>query len=72
MICDPSVNGKEIRHAEQFRKSIATLHFTVPQTAKGKVLKVNLTFKNGGQLASTVAASAWADPSGSCPPTGGA
>jgi len=49
MICDPSIGGKQIRHREQFTRGVATLRFTVPKTAKGKLLKVRLTIKLGTQ-----------------------
>jgi probable HAF family extracellular repeat protein len=49
MVCDPSVNGKVLRHAEQFRNGVASLRFTVPKTAQGKQLKVRLTIKLGSQ-----------------------
>ena len=45
MICDPSVVGKVIRHAESFRSGVARLSFVVPITAKGKQLKVKVTIK---------------------------
>ena len=49
MVCDPSVAGKVVRHAESFKGGIATLRFTVPKTAKGKLLKVHLTIKLNSQ-----------------------
>ena len=51
MICDPSVKGKVIKHAESFKNGIATTRFTIPASAKGKVLKVHLTIKAGGRSA---------------------
>jgi probable HAF family extracellular repeat protein len=54
MICDPSVNGKVIKHAEQFRNGVATLRFTIPKTAQGKQLKVRLTIKLGSQSATRI------------------
>ena len=47
MICDPSVSGKVITHAESFTGGTAKLSFTVPKAAKGKVLKVKVTIKSG-------------------------
>ena len=55
MICDPSVAGKVITHAESFKNGTAKLSFVVPKTAKGKALKVRLTIKSGGQSATKVA-----------------
>jgi hypothetical protein len=49
MICDPSVSGKVITHRESFANGTARLAFTVPKTAKGKVLKVQVTIKLGNQ-----------------------
>ena len=53
MICDPSVTGKVIPHAESFRAGKARLSFLVPKTAKGKLLKVTIT--SGSQLATKIA-----------------
>jgi hypothetical protein len=47
MICDPSVSGKVITHAESFTGGTAKLSFTVPKAAKGKVLKVKVTIRSG-------------------------
>ena len=55
MICDPSVAGKVIPHAESFKNGTAKLSFMVPKTAKGKPLKVKVTIKTGGQSATKVA-----------------
>jgi len=55
MICDPSLNGKAIRHREQFRHGLATLRFTVPNGARGKTLKVRLTIKLANRSASRTA-----------------
>ena len=54
MICDPSVKGKVLTHRESFANGTARLAFTVPKTAKGKVLKVQVTIKLGGQSAHRV------------------
>ena len=51
MICDPSVHGKVIRHAESFVDGVARLSFLVPKTAKGKALKVKLAIVLGDQTA---------------------
>lgn len=45
MICDPSVSGREIAHAESFKAGTARLSFVVPATAAGKLLKVKVTIK---------------------------
>jgi hypothetical protein len=42
MVCDPSVAGKVIAHAESFKGSQARLSFVIPKTAKGKLLKVKV------------------------------
>ena len=55
MICDPSVSGKVLRHAESFNGGNARLSFLVPATAKGKQLKVKVTIKTAGQSATRVA-----------------
>jgi len=51
MICDPSVKGKVIKHFEQFKDGVATMRFTIPTSAKGKVLKVHLTIEAGTEFA---------------------
>jgi hypothetical protein len=54
MICDPSVNGKVIVHRESFVNGKARLAFTIPKSAKGKMLKVQVTIKLGTQSAHKV------------------
>ena len=54
MICDPSVSGKVIQHAEQFTNGVARLSFTIPKTAKGKLLKVKVTIKAGSQTSTRI------------------
>jgi hypothetical protein len=55
MICDPSVSGKVIRHAESFKGGKARLSFLIPKSAKGKLLKVKVTIKVGGQSVTKIA-----------------
>lgn len=55
MVCDPSVAGKVITHAESFKGGTAKLSFTVPKTAKGKLVKVKVTIKAGSGAATKVA-----------------
>ena len=55
MICDPSVTGTVIRHAESFKGGTARLAFVVPADAAGKLLKVKVTIRAGGQSATKVA-----------------
>jgi len=55
MICDPSVAGQVIRHAESFAGGTARLAFVVPANAAGKLLKVKVTIKSGRQSATKVA-----------------
>jgi hypothetical protein len=55
MICDPSVQGKVIRHAESFRGGTARLTFTVPKSAKGKLLKVKVTIRAGDKSTTRIA-----------------
>lgn len=55
MVCDPSVAGKVIKHAESFRAGKAKLSFTVPKTAKGKLLKVKVTIEAGTQSTTRIA-----------------
>ena len=54
MICDPSVAGTVIRHAESFKGGTARLVFVVPTNSAGKLLKVKVTIKAGGQSATRV------------------
>lgn len=54
MNCDPSVQGKVIRHAESFKNGNARLAFTIPNNAKGKLLKVKLTIEYGGRSTTRV------------------
>ena len=51
MVCDPSVAGKLIKHAESFKAGKARLSFVVPRTAKGKLLKVKIKITSSGQSA---------------------
>jgi len=55
MICDPSVAGKVIPHAERFAAGVARLSFVIPKWAKGKTLKVHVTIKVGTSSATRVA-----------------
>jgi len=55
MVCDPSVAGKVIVHAESFKGGTAKLSFVIPKTAKGKLLKVKVTIKAGTGSATKVA-----------------
>ena len=55
MICDPSVSGTVIPHAERFANGVARLAFTIPKTAKGKLLKVKVTIKAGTQASTRIA-----------------
>ena len=54
MICDPSVAGKVLRHAEQFKAGNARLSFADPRGTKGKSLKVKVTIKVGTQSTTRV------------------
>jgi hypothetical protein len=53
MICDPSIAGKVLQHAESFRAGVARLAFTVPSTPAGKLLKVKVTIKAAGAAPAT-------------------
>lgn len=55
MICDPSVAGRVLRHAESFTGGKAKLSFLVPKAAKGKLLKVKVKIVAGGQSATRIA-----------------
>lgn len=55
MVCDPSIGGKTVAHAESLKGGTARLSMTVPKSAKGKQLKVKLTIAAGGQSAAKVA-----------------
>jgi hypothetical protein len=54
MICDPSIAGTVIKHAEQFKNGIATLTFVVPKTARGKMLKVKVKIATGTTSATKI------------------
>ena len=54
LVCDPSVSGKTIPHAESFRGGTAKLSFRVPPTAGGKQLKVRVTIVAAGGKATRV------------------
>lgn len=54
MVCDPSVGGKLVKHAEQFRNGLARLAFNVPGNAKGKQLKVKLTIRLAAQSSTRI------------------
>jgi hypothetical protein len=45
MLCDPSVTGKTLRHAESFKAGTGRLAFVVPASSAGKMLKVKVTIK---------------------------
>lgn len=55
MACDPRISNRVVKHTDSFKAGKARLSLTVPKTAKGKSLKVNLTIRSGGQSARTVA-----------------
>jgi hypothetical protein len=54
MICDPSIAGQVVAHAESFKSGTARLSFVVPATAAGKVLTVKLTIKAGSRSTTKV------------------
>jgi hypothetical protein len=43
LVCNPSVAGKRVRHAESFKAGKVRLSLVVPATARGKLLKVKIT-----------------------------
>jgi hypothetical protein len=47
MLCDPSVGGRVLRHAESFAGGRARLALVVPADAAGKLLKVKVTIRAG-------------------------
>lgn len=55
MVCDPSVNGKVITHAESFKGGQAKLSFVIPKSAKGQTLKVKVTINVGTQSTTRIA-----------------
>jgi hypothetical protein len=55
MICNPSVAGQVIRHAESFTGGRARLSFVVPANSAGRLLKVKVTIKAAGQSTTKVA-----------------
>jgi hypothetical protein len=54
MICNPSIQGKVLPNAEQFKAGVARLSLMIPKNAKGKLLKVKVTIKLGSQSATKV------------------
>ncbi len=52
MVCNPSVAGKVVRHADSFKAGKARLSFVVPKTAQGKLLKIKIKITVLGQTAS--------------------
>jgi hypothetical protein len=55
MVCDPSVAGKVLKHAESFKGGTARLSFLVPKSAKGKLLKVRVTITVSGVAVTKIA-----------------
>jgi hypothetical protein len=55
MIGNPSVKGTIIKHHEQFKNGDATIRLTIPATARGKTLKVNLKMVLGDQSTTRIA-----------------
>jgi hypothetical protein len=55
MVCDPSVAGVVIPHAESFRAGTARLSFVIPTSAQGKQLKVHVTITVDRRSATRVA-----------------
>jgi hypothetical protein len=55
MVCDPSIGGKVIPHAESLKAGTAKLSFIVPKTAKGKQLRVKVAITAQGKSATRVA-----------------
>ena len=55
MICDPSVAGRILQHVESFKGGTARLSFVVPSSAAGKLLKVKVAIRAGGQSTTRVA-----------------
>jgi hypothetical protein len=51
---NPSVGNRVIPHSESFKNGVARATFTVPITAKGKLLKVKITIKAENRLATKV------------------
>lgn len=56
MVCDPSIAGKIVPHRESFAAGTARISFTVPKTARHKVVKVKLTVKSGSESTARTAA----------------
>jgi hypothetical protein len=55
MVCDPSVAGTVLQHAESLTGGTARLTFTLPRNSKGKLLRVKLTVRAGAESATRVA-----------------
>jgi hypothetical protein len=53
MTCDPQVSGRVLPHSESFGNGAARLTFTIPKSAKGKLLKVNLAIRVGTKVVRT-------------------
>ena len=45
--CDPFITGRLIRHTESFRNGVVRISLKVPQAAKGKLLRMKVTFRIG-------------------------
>jgi hypothetical protein len=56
MMCDPSIAGRVIKHAERFASGTARLSFVVPASAANKLLRVKLTIKAAGGSATRISA----------------
>ena len=54
MVGDLRIGTKAIGHGEQFKDGIATIRFTVPATAKGKLVEVQLTIGYEGRSTTRV------------------
>ena len=55
MILEPSVAGRAISHAESFKNGTAQLSVTIPQTAKGKLLRVKVMVKLDSKTTTRIA-----------------
>ena len=54
MVCDPSIAGRVLPHAEQFKQGVAAMTFLVPRTAKGRQLRIKVKIVSGNQSTTKV------------------
>ena len=51
LACTPTLAGKALKHTDSFAKGKAKLSFVLPATAKGKLLRIDVTVTVSGRSA---------------------